>query len=325
MTTFQALLMAARRAAHGKTRSPRVASWLVDLEPNLFALERALCDDTWRPGPFRTFEVREPKPRRISAVGFADRVVHQALCTELEPLIERVLIPRSAACRRGKGTHAALRWARQLARRHSYFLKLDIRHYFETIPHATVKSILARLLSDERALLLCERILDAGAPGSEPGRGLPIGNLTSQHFANLTLSAVDHAIVDDCGLPGVVRYMDDILVFADSPSLLSEAEGRAREVACALGLEIKESARRLGPVAAGVPFLGFRIFPGLVRLDGAHRARLIRTLRADSADDDLSVRRLSGVLGWADMAHTLALRRSCLAALGRRGADTAGS
>ncbi len=213
MTTFEALRAAARRASDRLRRRHAPAAFLADLEANALALQRALHDGTWTPGPLRTFRIRDPKPRTIAVAPFSDRVVHHALCAELEPMFERFADPDSYACRVGRGQHAAVRRVRQLVRRHPWHARLDVRHFFETVRHDVLLERLARRVADARALDVLARLLAAGV--GPPGVGLPIGNLTSQHLGNFLLGHLDHharrvvgvagwvGIGNSIGLPGV--------------------------------------------------------------------------------------------------------------------------
>jgi hypothetical protein len=318
---FGALGAAARRAARRKRLTREAAHFLLELEPEVLALERELARGTYRPGGYRTFEVRDPKPRTISAAPFRDRVVHHALCAGLEPVLEGYAIGGSYACRRGKGTLAAIERAQVLARRHPWFLKLDVRRYFETVDHAVLEALLRRKLKDRRLLALCDRVIEAGAPGSEPGKGLPIGNLTSQHFANFYLGALDHHVVQLVRPGAYVRYMDDLLLLGADKATLRIAEAQVTAfLAERLGLEIKREASRLAPVSTGVPFLGFRVWPRLVRLDAPRARRFRRRMRcleqrheAGALDEAAWARSAAGLCGWAEHADTVAFRVSFLA------------
>ncbi|MBI5245279.1 MAG: RNA-dependent DNA polymerase [Elusimicrobia bacterium] len=315
---FGALCAAARRAARGKGETPSAASFTFHMETEVLKLQRELLDGSYRPRPYRTFTVSDPKPRTISAAEFRDRVAHHALCAVLEPLFERAAIFDSYACRPGKGSHAAIRRAQAFARRFGYFLKLDVRKFFENADHGVIKRSLGRLVKDKRLLALADVIIDHGAPGSAPGKGLPIGNLTSQHFANHYLSSLDHFIKEGLRVRGYVRYMDDQLLFSDSKDSLRDAHRRIRAfVEGELKLDLKSEATILAPVSEGVPFLGLRLWPGVVRLDGPAKRRLIRSLRMGAQglasgrldENDLAAS-LRSRLGHAAHADTLGLRRS---------------
>ena len=318
VTDFHALSAAARRAARGKGESRPAASFLFNLEGEILSLQRELLDGSYRPRPYRTFYISDPKPRTISAADFRDRVAHHSLCSVLEPLFERGAIRDSYACRPGKGSHLAVQRARYFAMRFTRFLKLDIRKFFESSDHDVLKAALRRLVKDQRLLKLADRIIDHGAPGSAVGKGLPIGNLTSQHFANYYLSPLDHFIKEELRVPGYVRYMDDVLLFSNSKSFLRDAHARIQEfVERTLKLMLKSEVTVHAPVFEGIPFLGFRLWRRVVRLDGSGKRRLIRALRSGghevaegrSTIDELAASWRSR-LGHAAHADTLRLRRS---------------
>ena len=317
VTGFPPLCRAARAAAHGKRLQPDAQAFLVDLEPNVFRLQEQLQQGTWRPGPLRSFRIRDPKPRLISAAPFVDRVVHHAVCTAIGPILEADASDHSFACRTGRGTHAALRRAHMLTAQFPCYYKLDIRHYFETIDHASILNCLGKYVADGAVLDVLGHIVAAGAPGSEPGRGMPIGNLTSQYFANLVLGEVDAAVADLPALGGYVRYMDDMLFFGESHAVVRAAALIAETVAEAtLRLAIKREATRHGQATDGVPFLGMRLFPTATRLDAARRRRLVRKLRTcngsatcSTADAALAARQAESLIAWAHCADTTALRR----------------
>jgi hypothetical protein len=193
----------------------------------------------------------------------------------LEPFFERAAIFDSYACRPGKGSHAAVRRAQHFARRFDRFLKLDIRKFFENLDHEVLKISLRRLVKDARLLQLADRIIDHGAPGSAPGKGLPIGNLTSQHFANHYLTPLDHFVKEKLRIPGYLRYMDDILLFSDSKRFMSEAHQQIMDfLELKLKLQLKSEVTVHAPISEGIPFLGMRLWPQVIRLDGSGKLRL---------------------------------------------------
>jgi hypothetical protein len=329
-TDFHALIAAARRAARGKRPSREALRFLCDLEPEVLALQRELRDGTYRPRPYHTFRITDPKPRTISAAAFRDRVVHHALCAAMEPALERYAIEDSYACRPGKGVHAAVRRAQRFARSHAWVLKLDVLHFYETADHDVLKALLRERFTGARLLALADLFIDAGAPGSPPGKGLPIGNLTSQHFANLYLTPLDRYVKQALRARGYVRYMDDHPLFADAREaawrLHAEVETFLRE---RLRVALREDVTRLAPVTEGIAFLGFRIWPRLVRLDGRRVRRFRGAVRrvyalagAGHLDEDAAQRRLASHFGHAAQADTAALRRSFVARLTSAGAPT---
>ncbi len=321
VASFQALLRAARGARRGKRLTRASAAFFVDLETELFRLERELLAGRWHPGGYRSFTVKDPKPRIISAAPFRDRVVHHALCAAIGPVLEDLASDASCACRVGRGTHHALQRARTHIRavRDGWFIKLDVRRYFETIDHALLLAEVRDVLRDEGIQELVARILAAGAPGSPPGKGLPIGNLTSQHLANFHLTRFDDWVFATAPNAQYTRYMDDLLFIVPD-----RATARALEAACIRFLaerrllEVKAEATRRGPVSSGVPFLGFRIWPDHIRLDRHRKRRLGRRLKsvqrelAATGDDTRAGMRAASLLGWASLADADGLVRSLL-------------
>ncbi len=321
VASFGALVAAARRAARGHRSSAEVADFLLKLEPEVLQLERELRAGDYRPRPYRTFEIREPKPRTISAAAFRDRVVHHALCAEVEPVLERGAVESSFACRRGKGVMSAIAHVQRLARRHPYALKLDVRHFCATLSHAVLERVRARRVRDERVRWLYGVFIDAGAPGSEPGRGLPIGNLTSQHFANFYLGPLDRLVTRGLRPGGYCRYMDDVLVFEGSKRALWEVHRRIDELLrTRLDVELKQEVTRVLPVTEGVPFLGFVVFPRMVRFD-PHRARrwrlrmrtLQRGIDGAALSEEDAQRAADSLIGWARHGDTFSFRRAWVA------------
>ena len=172
VVSFQALVEATRRAARagGARLTNEAASFCADLELHCLELRRTLLCGEYRPGDYHTFMLLKPKPRLISAAPFIDRVVHHSLCAALEPHLERHAIFDSYACRQGRGLHRAIARAERFSRRFKVYLKLDIHHYFETIHHDTIKTLLRGRFKDERLLKLCELIIDRGAPRLTKGQ-----------------------------------------------------------------------------------------------------------------------------------------------------------
>jgi retron-type reverse transcriptase len=203
-----AVLRAARVAARGKRRSRDVAAFLLDAERHGIALVRELRAGAWRPRAPRGLAIHEPKRRLISALAFRDRVVQRLLVDATLPAIERSFEAQSYACRVGLGSHRCLRAAAELTRRHAYVLRLDLAKFFPSIDHAILESLL-HPRTPRSWWPITKQIIDAPChveptrfyfPGDDLfapiGRphGLPIGNLTSQVWANLMLTPIDHLL-----------------------------------------------------------------------------------------------------------------------------------
>lgn len=234
---YENLYLAAQKAARRKRKSPEAATFEYFLTDNLLQLEAELKDQTYQPGAYRHFWLTHTKRRHISAAPFRDRVVHHALVRQIEPIFEARFIRDSYACRVGKGTHAALARCQQFARRYPYSLQGDIVQFFPAVDHTILKGILFRYVADEQVQWLITQILAGGAgifakeyrvvyfPGDDlfaanRPRGLPIGNLTSQFWANVYLNELDQFVKRVLKCPAYLRYCDDFLLFSDSKKQL---------------------------------------------------------------------------------------------------------
>lgn len=322
IVSFGALVHAAKLASRGKRHRPDVARLLWDLEAELLELQGSLVEGTWRPGRLRRFTVHDPKEREISVAPFRDRVVHHALCAQAGPVLERGAIHHSYACRVGKGAHAAVAQCRKLVCARPFFLKCDVRHFFATVDHEILKGRLRRVLKDRRVLDLFDAIIDAGAEGT---RGLPIGNLTSQHLANFYLTGLDHHVLERLRPRGYLRYMDDFVLFEDDrPTLRIMLREIRRFLRDSLRLELNESATLSHRTAVGLPFLGLRIYPGALRLRRRRVRRfglMLRKRLAAAAGDDLLDARLQAslgsIIGHAAMGSSPGFRRRVLESVSR--------
>jgi RNA-directed DNA polymerase len=329
------LLLAFQKASRGKRGNPEVAVFEYRLEENLIALREELLHRTYLPFPYSSFYIHEPKRRLISAAPFRDRVVHHALCNLIEPIFECSFVADSYANRVGKGTHRALNHAQDYARRFRYVLQVDIRQFFPSIDHAILRAVLAKKLLDPGVLWLIERILASGVgvlveeyqmvyfPGDDlfavnRPRGLPIGNLTSQFWANVYLSSVDHFIKRQLRCPGYVRYVDDLLLFAHEKQVLWAWKDALVDRLAALRVTIHPGAHPR-PVTEGIPFLGFIVFPArrrLKRRKGVHYQRRVRaavdTYRAGQLPADILAASLRGWVNHVRYANTVGLQKAIL-------------
>lgn len=331
LTCFSNLLHAAQQAARGKRDRPNVARFLFDLESQLFQLEDELRQRSYRPGAYQTFHLTIPKPRMISAAPFRDRVVHHALCRVLEPLFEPAFIFDSYACRVGKGTHAAVNRFNAFARANSCVLKCDVQKYFPSIDHEILKELLARKVKDKDVLWLIGVIVagsnpqepqqewypgdDLFAPG-ERRRGLPIGNQTSQFFANVYLNPFDHWVKETLGARCYLRYVDDFCLFSNDKGWLGAAREACRAQLTQLRLRLHPRKAVVSRVQDGTRFLGYRIFPDhrLLPRDNVKRMRqrmkmLQQAHEQRQLSDGAVLARMAAWVGHARHADTFRLRR----------------
>ncbi len=272
------LRLAFVKAARGKRDRPDVVAFAARFEANLETLRRQLLAREPDLGHYRFFRVRDPKPRNICAASFPERILHHAVMNVCEPFLEAPAIFDSYACRKGKGNRAALARARTFARRFPWFLKLDIRKYFDSIDHAVLLDQLARRFKDPDLLDLFGRLLATYRTG--PGKGMPIGNLISQHLANFYLGPADHFVKEERRVRGYVRYMDDMALFGEGKAFLETRRSALSEfLEVRLKLRIKDNIQ-LNRTRHGIPFLGFRVFPHRIRLAPASKRRFIRRFRS---------------------------------------------
>ncbi len=307
-----------------------MARFIFHLETEVLRLEEEIRSRIYRPLPYRTFMVHDPKDRRICAADFRDRVVHHAACKSLDPLLESKYIYDTYACRREKGTHRAVRRAQAFARRHDFFLKLDIHKFFDSVDHEVLKAAFRKCIKDPDFLRLLDIFVDHPVPWCAPGKGIPIGNLTSQHFANFYLDPVDHFIKEKLRLTGYLRYMDDLVLFADEKRTLWKSLEMVRELLeRRLLLSIKKGSVLLAPVYQGIPFLGMRIFPSVVRIDRAGWRRFRRKVMSRERDfsrgfidEEALTRSMSSLVGHLKHENTRNLRANFLERPGAKEART---
>lgn len=283
ITTFENVYEAYRKARRGKRYKEYTLDFSANVEEEIWFILYDLREKTYRPGTYYTFTVYEPKERLICAAPFRDRVMHHALCNIIEPLYDRTFIHDSYACRAGKGTHRALFRAWDFMRRNRYILKCDVRRYFPSIDHTVLKALIREKVACPDTLWLADTIIDHGNEVSEtPGKGLPIGNLTSQFFANLYLNELDYFVKETLKARYYIRYMDDFIIFHDDKSFLHDYRARIRDFLAHLKLEYKAGKSEIFPVSNGFEFLGFfnRLDTVRVKKDGVKRyIQRLRELR----------------------------------------------
>jgi hypothetical protein len=272
------LRLAVSKALRGKRSRSDARQFVAALDEHLDWMRSALVRGDFPLGVYHQFTIFDPKERLITAPCFRERVLHHAVTNVCEPVFERWLIADSFACRRGKGRLAALSRARSFAARFPFFLKLDIRKYFASISHQILSEKLVRLFKDRCLLDLLSRIITGFE--SSPGRGLPIGSLTSQHLANFYLGWFDRFVKEPLRVKGYVRYMNDCALWGESAAELRGCLDASRVFLSAqLGLDLKADPY-INRSEHGLDFLGCRVFPSRILLNRRSRIRFRRRLRA---------------------------------------------
>ena len=294
IVAFSNLVKAFHQAQKGKRYRREVARFRLDLEKELVAMQEALLDGSYALGDYRTFHIRDPKPRLISAAPFRDRILHHAICNVIGPVLERGMIFDTYANRKEKGTNKAILRYQHFARRYDYALKADIQKFFPSIDHAVLKDRLARKIGCPPTLAWIYRIIDHSNPQEPvlsyfPGddlftvadrrRGLPIGNLCSQLFANYYLDGLDHFVKETLRCPAYVRYVDDFVLLDDSSARLQAWQAEIGYFLQAYRLNLHGQKTQVLPVAAGHSFLGHRVFPAYRTLRSQNVRRFRRRNR----------------------------------------------
>lgn len=274
---FANLAEAAHKAARQKRRRPAVQAFFRNLDQDLNDLSRDILEQRVPEARFRRFRIFDPKQRIIHAACFRDRVLHHAVMNLAGPVLDRALAASSFACRPGKGIHSAVAHVQDKIRKYPWYVKIDIEHYFDAIDHRLLLQLLSRRFKGHGFMALIDRIL--ASHHTVPGKGLPIGSLTSQHFANYYLDGLDRHILETLGALAHARYMDDIVWWcADKPAakqMLARVDAYIRQNRL---VRIKPASVQINSSRHGITFCGFRILPGTVRM-GERRKKRYSALR----------------------------------------------
>jgi RNA-directed DNA polymerase len=265
------LNLALHKAAQGKRQRNQIAPFLQQADTHLNRLAADILDARLPYGRFRTFTIHDPKRRTIHAPCFEDRIFHHAVINLAGSVLERAMLPTSFACRPGLGVHRAAQRVQQGIRRYAWYCQIDISRYFASIDHGILLSVLLRRFKGHAFGRQLQRLLDSYH--HRPGKGLPIGSLTSQYFANYYLDGLDRLLDGLPQVPVHVRYMDDIVWWGDDKQqvrqVLQQVEDYLRDQR---QLSIKP-AWRFQRSVQGIGFCGYRILPGIMRLSVRRKRR----------------------------------------------------
>ena len=263
---FQNLYKAHKAARLGKRSTREVIDFEMELAKNLSQISDALKNHSYEMAGYYSFMVHDPKDRVIHALHYRDRVVQHCLCDEvLAPTLDKKLIYDNAACRIGKGTHFAMNrvngFLREFYKEHGtsgYFLKCDIKKFFNSIDHDVLKSKLRKVFDDEEVLALLYQIIDSYE--CTPGKGLPLGNQTSQWFAIYYLDGFDRLIKEKLHIKYYSRYMDDCLLIHDNKNYLKYCQKEMEDyLNNVLQLEFNQKTQ-IFPIKNGADYLGFHFY-----------------------------------------------------------------
>lgn len=265
---------ALHRACRGKTQRPAVKAIQRNPEGAIDTVSTALRHGCLPVGSFRSFTIYDPKKRLIHAAPLLDRIAHHAIVRWIEPTFERILLPSVFACRVGRGVHASIYYAQQQSRRYRWVLHMDIKHYFPNINHKILAEQLRHRFRGDGVELL-DAVIASHA--KEEGKGLPIGALTSQHFANHYLNIADRWSLAQPGINAHCRYMDDFLFWANDRKALTRFKTQlATFLESHLALTIKPPLLQRTDI--GIRFCGVHIKPYHLRPSLRRRRRYARTV-----------------------------------------------
>jgi len=297
--TYENLYQAYLEARKAKRFRDEVLEFTFNLEENLMQLSEELKNHTYRITGYREFYIYEPKQRLIMALPFRDRVVQWAIYQLINPTLDKTYIDDSYGCRVGKGTHSAVKrlhyWLNQVNRKpvKYYYLKLDISKYYYRIDHDILINILEKKIKDTELLDLLIGIikfdgtafgmkLDGKVENPEDrlfGKGMPIGNLTSQMFANLYLNELDQYCKRELSIKYYVRYMDDVIILSDNKKLLHEYKTLIEDfLNNKLNLHLNNKTA-IRPITLGVEFVGFKVWPTHIKMRKSTALKMKRRIK----------------------------------------------
>lgn len=305
--SYSNLELAFRNARKGKTQKAYVIEFEANKEANLLALQQSLINQTYSPEPLKSFIVRDPKTRKISASAFQDRIVHHALVNILKPIYEPRFIFHSFANQEGKGTHLMIEHYERAIRKvgeDGWVLKADIKHYFDSVDHARLIQIVSQKIKDEKVIWLLRQILK----NNHQEVGLPKGALTSQFLQNVFLNELDQFIKHQLKAKYYLRYVDDFVILSRDKRYLENCKAAITGfLTNSLLLELHPDKTRIEPIKSGITLLGFRIFPTHRLLKWSNQRRIRPRMEKKLSlleTGRLSVEKVqSSIEGWMEYAR----------------------
>jgi RNA-directed DNA polymerase len=326
LCSYDNLELAYKKARKHKTTKNYVINFEKDLQNNLLLLRSELLLHSYRPKPLVNFIVRDPKTRKISKSNFRDRVIHHALCNIIEPIYEKSFIFDSCANRKGKGALKALQrfdcFKRKVSRNNTikcYALKADIKKYFETIDHEVLMKTIKKKISDNKVLWLIRKILNNCAGGGRSTQGMPLGNLTSQFFANVFLNELDQFVKHKLKAKFYIRYVDDFVILHRNKETLETYKEKIKDFLKTLKLELHPDKSKIISLNNGVAMLGYRVFyhykllrKSNLRKSYRNISEKIKLVEDNVLPYDSLLDALNGWFGYAMWANTCKLRKNLM-------------
>lgn len=316
--SIKALSVAWKKFSRGKKSRKDVSAYQKTLDSNLTKLHRSLTAGTYTHHAYRRFTIHDPKQRQIHKATVSDRIVHQAIVSAIEPFFEPRFIYDSYSCRVNKGTHAGvlrlqtfLRKASRNNTRKVYALKCDIRKYFASIDHEILFNLVARYIKDDEVLELVRTIILSH--GSETGKGIPLGNVTSQLFANIYLHELDWFIKQTVGVGHYIRYCDDFVVVSPDKEYLEQLIEPIRMfLQSSLRLDLHPTKVTICSWDQGVDFLGYVLKPHATLIRTKTRKRMITKTTSHNLSSYLGICSHANAYGLSQVIRLIAWQRGTL-------------
>ncbi len=280
-TSFKNIYNAYKRARKSNPNKKYILKFTTNLEKELFLIQEELINQEYTFSEYRNFKVYEPKERIISAPCFRDVVVQHAIINIIEPIFDKSFINNSFACRKGKGTFKGFLDIKRLIQSKKppkYYLKQDVKKYFPSIDKDVLKKIIYKKIKDKKLLSIIYQIIDSYSFSSlNNKKGIPIGNLTSQLFANIYLNQLDQFVKHTLKIKHYYRYVDDFLIFSDSKRDLKVFRRKIKLfLKKDLFLAVPKNKSYTNLTSKGVDFLGYKVFSSFVRLRKSNIKRFIK-------------------------------------------------
>ncbi len=292
--SFENLCVAWQEFIRGKKTKKDVAEFSLNLSSNLYTLHEDLKNKTYEHGAYQAFGISDPKPRSIHKATVRDRVLHHAIYHILYKYFDQNFIYDIYSCRDEKGAHRAVRRFEDFARKVSanntgtcWVLKCDIQKFFASIDHATLMRIVVRHTPESDTLWLLQKVIDSFE--ISPGKGMPLGNLTSQLLANIYMSEFDQFVKHKLRIKCYIRYADDFVILSEDRSWLEALIPEIREfLEKRLRLSLHPDKVFIKTLASGVDFLGWVNFPDHRVLRTTTKRRMIRRMRERSTPETIA-------------------------------------
>ena len=278
--SFENLHLAYKKARESKPNKEKVLEFGLNLEKNLFNLKNQLLNNKYNVSKYYTFKIYEPKERVISSPAFKDVVVQHALINVIEPIFEKSFIYDSFACRKNKGIHKGLSRLKNIIQSNNspkYYMKCDVKKYFPSVNKKILKKIISKKLKDKKILKILYKIIDSYNSKYGENKGIPIGNLTSQLFANIYLNELDQFVKHKLKSKYYFRYVDDFIVLSNSKKELNYIGYKITKfLNYYLDLEMPKNKTYINLIENGVDFVGYKVFKNYIKIRKSNLKNFIK-------------------------------------------------